>query len=213
MSQQPESTSRPVEAKSAKLVLLGESGVGKSSIALRFARNEFFSNQETTIGATFLTRTVRLPTAGSAALKYEIWDTAGQERYRSLAPIYYRGACGALVVYDVTHKESFKRAQNWIRELRTNADPSLTIFLVGNKLDMEPSLRQVTTEEGEALAATEEVAGFYEASAKEGTNIEQIFMDLAGKLLERGAISGRPAGGVRNLEEATPNQQPQTNCC
>lgn len=194
------------ETATAKIVLLGESAVGKSSIALRFARDEFLANQETTIGAAFLSRLVTLPppaaaspspsTGGSRSLKFEIWDTAGQERYRSLAPIYYRGACGALVVYDITNSESLKKAQTWIRELRTNADPTLTIFLVGNKKDLE-TLRQVPSEEGRRLAEEEEVAGFYETSAKDSSNVEQVFLDLAAQLLDQGLAQGGAAAAAR----------------
>nr|5YOZ_A Chain A, Rab5a [Leishmania donovani]6L6O_A Chain A, Rab5a [Leishmania donovani] len=167
-----------MEATSAKIVMLGESGAGKSSIALRFTRNEFLANQETTIGAAFLSKTVMID---GRALKYEIWDTAGLERFRSLAPIYYRGASGALVVYDITNSESLKKAQTWIKELRANADPSLIIVLVGNKKDLG-SLRQVSFEDGQRLAAEEQLAAFYEASAKDNNNVEQVFLDLAAKL-------------------------------
>ncbi|RNF11257.1 putative ras-related protein rab-5 [Trypanosoma rangeli] len=188
----------------AKIVLLGESSVGKSSIALRFARNEFYPNQETTVGAAFLPRTVTVPTSSSSSapdstagtsVKYEIWDTAGQERYRSLAPIYYRGACGALVVYDITSVNSLKKAQTWLRELRANSDPTLVIFLLGNKKDLE-SLRQVSFEEGETLAREEGVNGFFETSAKENENVEDVFVKLAQTLLEHGLAKSSSAGGV-----------------
>lgn len=201
-----------MEATSAKIVMLGESGAGKSSIALRFTRNEFLANQETTIGAAFLSKTVMVPpTRGTGAapggavahapqqqmraLKFEIWDTAGQERFRSLAPIYYRGACGALVVYDITNGESIKKAQTWVKELRANADPSLVIVLVGNKRDLE-SLRQVSFEDGQRLAAEEQLSGFYETSAKDNNNVEQVFVDLASKLLDQG-LGNRGNAGSR----------------
>lgn len=201
-----------METTLAKIVMLGESGAGKSSIALRFTRNEFLANQETTVGAAFLSKTVMVPPtrgAGAApggaatyavqqqmrALKFEIWDTAGQERFRSLAPIYYRGACGALVVYDITNNESIKKAQTWVKELRANADPSLVIVLVGNKKDLE-SLRQVSYEDGQRLAAEEQLAGFYETSAKDNNNVEQVFLDLASKLLDQG-LGNRGAAGSR----------------
>lgn len=214
-----------MDAATAKIVLLGESAVGKSSIALRFTRDEFMAHQETTIGAAFLSRTVSVPsTAATAtthqaphrALKYEIWDTAGQERYRSLAPIYYRGACGALVVYDITSSDSLKKAQSWIRELRTNADPTLVVILVGNKTDLE-SLRQVSYEDGRALAAEERTAGFYEMSAKDNHNVEQAFLDLAVRILDGGLANSnaRPMGrGERRLAEPpTAEPVPAWGCC
>merc|ERR1712023_221338 len=97
-----------------KLVLLGDSAVGKSSLVLRFVRGQFFEYQESTIGAAFMTQTLALD---DTTVKFEIWDTAGQERYHSLAPMYYRGAQAAVVVYDVTSQDSFERAQRWISEL------------------------------------------------------------------------------------------------
>merc|ERR1712227_95611 len=100
---------------SVKLVLLGEAAVGKSSLVLRFVSNDFQENKEPTIGAAFLTQKC---TIGERTIKYEIWDTAGQERFASLAPMYYRGAAAAIVVYDITVAESLQVAQKWVRELR-----------------------------------------------------------------------------------------------
>jgi len=105
-----------------KLVLLGESAVGKSSLVLRFVRGQFFDYQESTIGAAFLTQTVAL---SDSTVKFEIWDTAGQERYHSLAPMYYRGAAAAIVVYDITSPDSFARAKSWVRELQRQVRISL----------------------------------------------------------------------------------------
>merc|ERR1712113_628789 len=105
-----------------KLVLLGESAVGKSSLVLRFVKGQFHKFQESTIGAAFLTQTVLLD---DTTVKFEIWDTAGQERYHSLAPMYYRGAQAAVVVYDVTSNDSFERAQRWISELRDQANKDI----------------------------------------------------------------------------------------
>ncbi|KAH9589174.1 Small GTPase [Trypanosoma melophagium] len=233
---------RSNDTATAKIVLLGESAVGKSSIALRFARNEFYPNQETTVGAAFLSRTVTVPPSSSTAssttanrtttttttttgasgtvsggsVKYEIWDTAGQERYRSLAPIYYRGACGALVVYDITSADSLKKAQTWLHELRANADPTLTILLLGNKKDLE-SLRQVSYEDGAALAEEEGVNGFFETSAKDNQNIEEVFIELAKMLLEHGLTSSTPGGingarGAKMLEPPSRTQRKEGGC-
>ncbi|XP_061616213.1 ras-related protein Rab-5C-like isoform X3 [Phyllopteryx taeniolatus] len=116
-----------------KLVLLGESAVGKSSLVLRFVKGQFHEFQESTIGAAFLTQTVCLD---DTTVKFEIWDTAGQERYHSLAPMYYRGAQAAIVVYDITNEESFARAKNWVKELQRQASPHIVIALSGNKADL-----------------------------------------------------------------------------
>lgn len=116
-----------------KLVLLGEAAVGKSSVVLRFVSNEFQANKEPTIGAAFLTQKCRLE---DRVLRYEIWDTAGQERFHSLAPMYYRNAQAAVVVYDVTKLASLEKAKSWVKELQRQANPNIVIALVGNKVDL-----------------------------------------------------------------------------
>ncbi|KAF8140117.1 GTP-binding protein ypt5 [Boletus edulis] len=120
-----------------KLVLLGEAAVGKSSVVLRFVSNEFQPNKEPTIGAAFLTQKCRLE---DRVLRYEIWDTAGQERFHSLAPMYYRNAQAAVVVYDVTKASSLEKAKSWVKELQRQANPNIVIALAGNKVDLvQPS--------------------------------------------------------------------------
>ncbi|KAH7921785.1 ras-domain-containing protein [Leucogyrophana mollusca] len=120
-----------------KLVLLGEAAVGKSSVVLRFVSNEFQANKEPTIGAAFLTQKCRLE---DRVLRYEIWDTAGQERFHSLAPMYYRNAQAAVVVYDVTKASSLEKAKSWVKELQRQANPNIVIALAGNKVDLvQPS--------------------------------------------------------------------------
>jgi len=116
-----------------KLVLLGEAAVGKSSVVLRFVSNEFQPNKEPTIGAAFLTQKCRLE---DRVLRYEIWDTAGQERFHSLAPMYYRNAQAAVVVYDVTKATSLEKAKTWVKELQRQANPNIVIALAGNKIDL-----------------------------------------------------------------------------
>ncbi|ODQ65179.1 putative rab GTPase Vps21/Ypt51 [Nadsonia fulvescens var. elongata DSM 6958] len=123
----------PRPTTSVKLVLLGEAAVGKSSLVLRFVSNEFQENKEPTIGAAFLTQKCSL---ANKTIKFEIWDTAGQERFASLAPMYYRNAQSALVVYDITKPNSFIKARHWVNELKAQASPGIIIALVGNKLDL-----------------------------------------------------------------------------
>ncbi|KAJ2547386.1 Vacuolar protein sorting-associated protein 21 [Coemansia sp. RSA 1933] len=123
-------SAKPIQIK---VVLLGDAAVGKSSLVLRFVNNEFQENKEPTIGAAFLTQKVRLD---DSVLKLDIWDTAGQERFHSLAPMYYRNAQAAVVVYDITRAESLNRAKSWIKELQRQANPNIVIALVGNKLDL-----------------------------------------------------------------------------
>lgn len=183
---------------SAKIVLLGESAVGKSSLVQRYVRQEFSPNQEATIGAAFLAQT---HVTDTGTVKFEVWDTAGQERYRSLAPMYYRGAVGAIVVYDITSSDSLRKARGWIRELCNNCE-GIAIVTVGNKCDLEEH-RAVNIVDGQQLAI-DEGTGFFETSAKDGTNVGQVFDFLAKKILEKGLGTGAGSGvrptGARGLE-------------
>jgi len=125
-----------------KLVLLGDAAVGKSSSVERFVKNEFFEFQQPTIGAAFLTQSVQLD---DVIVKFEIWDTAGQERYKSLAPMYYRNANCAVVVYDITQASSLDKAKAWVKELQRQANPNIVIALAGNKVDLVQSAAAPTT--------------------------------------------------------------------
>ncbi|KAI6136220.1 GTP-binding protein RAB5 [Pisolithus sp. B1] len=161
-----------------KLVLLGESAVGKSSLVLRFVKDQFDDYRESTIGAAFLTQTVTLD--DQTIVKFEIWDTAGQERYKSLAPMYYRNANCAVVVYDITQTSSLDKARTWIRELQRQADPSIVIALCGNKTDLG-ARRQITQEEAKKYAG-EEGLMWFETSAKTGDGVSEVFTAIAKKL-------------------------------
>ncbi|KAL4217086.1 hypothetical protein ACF0H5_023542 [Mactra antiquata] len=161
-----------------KLVLLGDVGVGKSSIALRFVRGEFTDNTETTVGAAFLTQTVSV---SAQSIKFDIWDTAGQERYHSLAPMYYRGAQAAVVVYDVCSQKSFQKAVSWVKELRQQANSQIIMVLAGNKADMAADKRAVHREDAQAFADDNGMF-FTETSAKTGMCVGDVFMAIAQKL-------------------------------
>lgn len=177
--------------KKFKIVLLGESGVGKSSLVLRLVKDEWLSSQHSTVGASFFRHVVSV---NSQNVNFDIWDTAGQERYKSLASMYYRGAAAALVVYDITSMDSFERARYWIQQLIANS-PETIVVLVGNKLDREAD-RMVPKDEAKRLAGESELA-HYEASAKEGTKVADIFRDIAVRLLDKGAVAQQvKEGGV-----------------
>ncbi len=131
-----------------KIVLVGDSSVGKSNLLLRFTRDEFNSDSRSTIGVEFSTKVTAL--ADGKIAKAQIWDTAGQERYRSITSAYYRGALGALLVYDMTSRSSFENVEIWLSELKTHADTGTKIILVGNKSDLQEQ-RAVTREVRQAL--------------------------------------------------------------
>ncbi|WWD00741.1 hypothetical protein V866_007676 [Kwoniella sp. B9012] len=189
---------------SFKLVLLGESAVGKSSLVLRFVRNEFSDFRESTIAA-FLTQTVSLDE--NTSIKFEIWDTAGQERYKSLAPIYFRNSNAAVIVYDIT-QASFEKAKSWVRELQRQADPSIVIMLVGNKLDMELQ-RKTPREMGERFAQEEGLL-FAEASAKSGDGVEDLFMEIAKKLPLAPTPQRTSQSGPRGVKVAGEQEESST---
>jgi len=141
----PSEASRPppVPKKGFKLVLLGDASVGKTSLLQRFLQNKFSDGIETTVGAAFSTKTIE---SRNRQVKFEIWDTAGQERFRSLAPMYYRGASGAVVVYDQTNQITFERAQEWVKQVtQTSTNPNIVIALAANKMDLTEK-RQVPLE-------------------------------------------------------------------
>lgn len=186
---------------SIKLVLLGEAAVGKSSIVLRFVSNDFTENKEPTIGAAFLTQRVNI---GEQTVKFEIWDTAGQERFASLAPMYYRNAQAALVVYDVTKPQSFIKARHWVKELHEQASKGIIIALVGNKIDVVSNggERKVAREEAEKLAEEEGLL-FFETSAKTGDNVNEVFLAIGEKipLKKSDDQSGQQNGGIRITDD------------
>lgn len=132
------------------VVLIGDSGVGKSNLLSRFTRNEFNLDSKSTIGVEFATRSIQVD---SKTIKAQIWDTAGQERYRAITSAYYRGAVGALLVYDISKHQTYENVTRWLKELRAHADANIVIMLVGNKSDLR-HLRAVPTDEAKAFAST-----------------------------------------------------------
>ncbi|KAJ6249055.1 ras and ef-hand domain-containing protein [Anaeramoeba flamelloides] len=156
-----------------KIVLLGDSSVGKSSLVLRLCKGKFIENLEPTIGGSCVIQNIEI---GEREVKLKIWDTAGQERFQSLTPLYYRGAKGALIVYDITNSGSYKRAKEWIRELIENGEQDAKIVLVGNKTDLETKVVEDITAQ---KFADKNGLEFFTTSAKTGEGVSQVFFALA----------------------------------
>ncbi|XAR66524.1 hypothetical protein NMG60_11012795 [Bertholletia excelsa] len=156
-----------------KVVLIGDSGVGKSNLLARFTRNEFSHQSKSTIGVEFATRSIEVD---DKIVKAQIWDTAGQERYRAITSAYYRGAVGALLVYDVTRHVTFENVERWLKELKDHTDSNIVIMLVGNKADLR-HLRAVSVEDARAFAEREGNF-FMETSALESLNVDNAFTEV-----------------------------------
>ncbi len=153
-----------------KVVLIGDMKVGKTNIVSRYIKNEFNKDSMSTIGVEFGSKELVIE---GHNVKVQIWDTAGQEKYKSITNAYYKGAKGAFVVYDITNKNSFDNADNWLNNLRASADKKCSIILIGNKSDLEDK-REVSIEQGEEKAKNSEIA-FMETSALSGDNIDKAF--------------------------------------
>jgi len=169
-----------------KIVLIGDSGVGKSNLLSRFTRNEFNIETKSTIGVEFATRSIQ---TDGKIIKAQIWDTAGQERYRAITSAYYRGAVGALLVYDISKAGTFKNVERWLSELRENASGNIVVMLVGNKCDLK-YLREVQLDAAKEFAEKNSLS-FIETSALDSTNVESAFHTILTEIYQR---SVRPTG-------------------
>ncbi|KAL6558804.1 Ras-related protein Rab11D [Orobanche minor] len=180
-----------------KVVLIGDSAVGKSQILSRFARDEFSLDSKATIGVEFQTRTLVIQ---HKSVKAQIWDTAGQERYRAVTSAYYRGSVGAMLVYDITKHQTFDHIPRWLEELRSHADKNIVIILVGNKSDLEDQ-RAVPTEEAKEFAQKEGLF-FLETSALEATNVEDAFLVVLTEIFsivnKKNLVAGEDEGSNGN---------------
>ena len=186
----------------AKVVLLGEGRVGKTSLLLRYTRDAFDPNSQPTIQAAYLAK--RVPrAAGAVAVQLALWDTAGQERFHALGPIYYRDADSALLVFDVTDLESFDKVKSWVRELRKMVRTPILLVIAGNKVDLEKDRvvsRQVAVEYAESVGAH-----YGETSAKTGRGVSELFGTLASRLATGGTLRPGygPTGGSSSLSVST----------
>ncbi|XP_065850956.1 ras-related protein RABA6a-like [Euphorbia lathyris] len=160
-----------------KAVLIGDSGVGKSNLLSRFSKDEFRLDSKPTIGVEFAYRNIKV---ADKIIKAQIWDTAGQERFRAITSSYYRGALGALLVYDITRRATFENVKKWLKELREFGNSDMVVILVGNKSDLSNS-RETSEEEGKKYAEMEGLC-FTETSAMENLNVEEAFLEMITKI-------------------------------
>ncbi|CAK85671.1 unnamed protein product (macronuclear) [Paramecium tetraurelia] len=160
-----------------KIVLIGDSGVGKTNILKRFINNEFQLESKPTIGVEFATKTFQQQ---GKSVKCQIWDTAGQERFRAITNAYYRGAVGAFICYDITREITFKNTEKWLSELKEHADGNIVIIMIGNKIDAVDS-RAVRTDEAQDYCESQKI-GFIETSALDGTNIDVAFNKIVANI-------------------------------
>ena len=201
------------------VVLIGDSGVGKSNLLSRFTRNEFNLESKSTIGVEFATRSIQVD---GKTVKAQIWDTAGQERYRAITSAYYRGAVGALLVYDIAKHLTYENVDRWLKELRDHADSNIVIMLVGNKSDLK-HLRAVPTEEARDFAEKNSLS-FIETSALDSTNVESAFQNIlteiyrivSQKQLENPDSGGGPGQNTRVVHVTPTLEEPKAGkakCC
>ncbi|KAI1781067.1 GTP-binding protein rab2 [Hypoxylon cercidicola] len=241
----------------AKLVCIGDSGCGKSSLTIRLCEGRFSPQHDVTIGVEFGSRIVPVgpphskppPPVSSAPegglpepprvvpntpqkhMKLSLWDTAGQETYKSVTRSYFRGASGALLVFDITRKATFSHVTDWLNDLRAIADPDIVVILVGNKLDQaqsedSPNKREVTRDEAEDWALRNGVLQYVETSAKSGENVEEAFMRVAERIYEninagkydlndrRSGVKGPGPGGPKQVKlSPDTNRGAVGGCC
>ena len=201
-----------------KVVLIGDTSVGKTNILSKYLSNEFDPDSKATVGVEFGTKDFKIE---DNIVKVQIWDTAGQERYRSITSAYYTGAKGSLLVYDITNVKSFENIDKWISDLKTNGEENITIVLLGNKSDLE-SERKITLEQGKEKAEFYKLA-FMETSALNGNNIENAFSELITQvyknhheLFEKQAkveITDKAIDLENNEEQKNGDNNAQKLCC
>ena len=165
-----------------KIIIIGDSGVGKSCFLLQFTEGDFKEDHNVTIGVEYGAKV--LSVAGKN-IKLQIWDTAGQESFRAITRTFYRNANGVILMYDLTRVESFNSLVDWLKEVKQNSDPDVAIYLVGNMSDLETEEREVETQRAELFVQENGLSGWIEASAKTANNVQEVFQKVAELLYQR----------------------------
>ena len=178
-----------------KVLLLGDSSVGKTCFLLRYCDKSFQEAHLSTIGLDYRLKSMTLQ--NDKNIKLQIWDTAGQDRFRAITKNYYKGANGIILIYDVTNKQSYENVKNWLTQIKEEANPNVIIYLAGNKIDVEEDQRVITTEDGQKIA-DEYKLPFKETSAKNGINVNEIFQELVEKIDETFSKLEVPKGEQKN---------------
>ncbi len=191
-----------------KILLIGDSGVGKSCILTRFADETFAESFISTIGVDFKIRTIEID---NKMIKLQIWDTAGQERFRTITSSYYRGSHGVIIVFDVTNKISFNNVKMWLSEIDRHASPSVNKLLIGNKIDLG-NKREVSYDEGKDFADSMGMP-YLETSAKSGDNVEQVFVKLASEIKTRFVANKINMDNSVKVDLKSVPLQPPKTCC
>ena len=196
-----------------KLILVGDSYVGKTNILSKYIKNEFNQSTKSTVGVEFGTKILKIE---DKIIKAQVWDTAGQERYKSITSTYYKGAKGAFIVYDITNRETFESVDKWIQDLNMNSDKNVTLLLIGNKKDLVDK-RDVTKEEGEEKAKSFGLA-FLETSALTGENIDKVFDYMLKEVYNKITIEKKNSGeidyiNIGNNIEINEQTEKKSTCC
>lgn len=195
-----------MQSSQVKVVLMGDSGVGKSSIVLRFVADNFKQDEDPTIGAAYMSKMIQI---SDKPIKFNIWDTAGQERYQSLAKMYYRDANAAILVYDITRSSSFEGLERWYNELRDNGPKGITIAIAGNKEDL---VEREEVDADHAKRFAESIGAIYvKTSAKTNFGLETLFNQIATRLYPN-LGENKPKGG-KQLEKPSSSGKSQKGCC
>lgn len=195
--------------RTEKIVMLGGASTGKTSIVTRFSQDKFTGQSESTVGAAFVSKTFDVD---GKQVKLDIWDTGGSEKYRSLAPMYYRDARAAIIVFDVTKKESLDEARDWLNELREHGMQDVVIVGAANKVDLSME-RQIMPQDVDEFRFSNGIEKLFETSAKTGQNIYTLFSETAKILLTNGEVKDDATAILDDIGPSTGPQQPRQSDC